>query len=162
MKTPKHLNETIIDLFTPGSEGYDEEKQWKLIEHLQENEDEIKNYLNEFVFLLNFVYMENDYDCELELFCEQVEPELLTSIVLTSFEEMEPIKPIFEWGNFLFDDLCISHTLKAGLLFENKRSLLAYTNRFKGEVKGLNDRKFRNTVRLSMMLEQNIGGTTDK
>lgn len=120
------MNTKILNLFNPDSEDFDVYKAFEFIEALQDGKLELLDYVDEFIHLLNHVYLEDGTDSELELFMESVNPEILVSKVLQTFDNMDKIETVFDWNKFLFDTNYMPHTLINLKKIQNKDVLRTY------------------------------------
>lgn len=133
------MNEKIIKMFNPDCEEFDVDKQFELIEYLTDNEDVILEYIDEFIFLLNNVYLEDGVDSELELFMENIDRSLLIYKVLNSLNDMNVIDTIFDWERFLFDNKYIEYTIMHLQALDKSIEIPKYIKKTKEELMEFDD-----------------------
>lgn len=133
------MNQKILNMFNPESEDFDVYKEFEFIEKVQDGELEISKYIDEFIYLLNNIYLEDGADSELELFMESIEPELLVSKVLKTFENMDKIETVFDWNIFLFDKIYLPYTLEYLDNIKNKEVFRVYMEKSKEDLKASSD-----------------------
>ena len=133
------MNQEILNMFNPDFEDFDVQKEFEFIERVQDGELEISDYIDEFIYLLNNIYLEDGADSELELFIESVEPETLVSKVLKTFEVMIEIDTIFAWNKFLFDSDYLPYMLENLKGFDNKEVFIDYMEKSLNGLKHLSE-----------------------